>query len=403
MPKRSRPILAALMLVVTVFLALAPRAQTAPARSATRTLLQNPGFERSLGSHPWMPTDWDTSMADLPTVFFGRDSFLVHGGKWVANIANISEAFPMAHNWSQTLLVGRESWGKVAVFKVWARDNGLEGRAYVMVQAYRDTVTRMARIWNVDRDEARSRLGIHAMDDPFLDLGWKRTQFDEQITDWVQREARAYVPPGTNVLFVRCGLLGIGQVLFDDASLTFEDAAPTAIPAAGVNLLRESGFEDHALAWDIALPPYEGAKAEIDTTVAHSGRASLRLTNFFDGIVQTRIGAGQPFEGRNLRGQHVRLTAWFKGDSLAGSPSLKIYAHGLRTHATQSGGTVGASGTWDWQEMSMEFDIPDDAELVWANCMTYAPARGTLWIDDAKFEVVGPTAKPPKPGAPAKH
>jgi hypothetical protein len=349
-----------------------------------------------------MPADWDTSMANLPTVFFGRDSFLVHSGEWAANIANLSMAFPMAHNWSQTVLVGPEAWGKVAVFKVWARSNGLEGPAYVMVQAYRDSVTRMARIWNVDRDEALARLDINAIDDPFLDLGWKRTQFDEPITEWVQREARAYVPPGTNVLFLRCGLLGMGQVLFDDASLAFEAARPTARPAPGENLMRESGFENHALAWDLAIPPYEGTKVATDSTVAHTGRASLRLTNFNDGLIQTRIGAGQPFEGRNLRGLRVRLTAWFKGDSLDNGAMLKVYAHGLRTRMTQSSGAAPVTGTWDWRELSIEFDVPEDAELVWANCLAVAPSKGTMWIDDAKFEVLGPSQKPRKPIGRAK-
>src|SRR5260221_12260929 len=100
-----------------------------------RSLLQNPDFERGMPTHPWMPSGCDTSTADLPTVFFGRDSFLVHSGKWAVNVANMSARFPMAHNWSQTLLVGPETWGKVAVFKVWTRSNGLEGRAYIVVQA----------------------------------------------------------------------------------------------------------------------------------------------------------------------------------------------------------------------------------------------------------------------------
>ena len=73
-------------------------------------------------------------------------------------MANMSAAFPMAHNWSQTLLVTPDMWGKTAVFKAWTRSNGLEGRAYVLVQAYSDTATKMGRIWGVDHDEALRRL-----------------------------------------------------------------------------------------------------------------------------------------------------------------------------------------------------------------------------------------------------
>ena len=402
MPKPSRVFLAAAMLLVAVVAVVAPRPAVA-ARPGARSLLQNPDFERSIATHPWMPSGWDTSMADLPTVFFGRDSFIVHGGRWAVNVANMSAAFPMAHNWSQTLLVGRETWGKEAVLKVWTRSNGLDGRAYIMLQAYCDTASRMSRIWNVDRDEALKRLGIAKIDDPFLDLGWKRTQFDDPLTEWVQREARAYIPAGTNVMFVRCGLLGTGQVLFDDASLRFENAPPPTRPAKGENLFAEPGFEQHALAWDVAIPPYEGAKVVVDSTVAHSGRCSIRLADFHDGLVEARMGVGQPFEGRRLRGQRVRLSAWFKGDSLQGTALVKIYAQGMRTHVLQSPAAELMSGTWDWKQLAIELDIPDDAELVWANLQALAPATGTVWMDDASFEVIGPaTSKPGTPAAPKK-
>ena len=406
MPKSARVILVVALLLCTGLAAFAPHRADA-AKPSAKSLLQNSDFERGLATHPWMPSGWDTSMADLPTVFFGRDSFIVHTGKWAVNVASMSGAFPMAHNWSQTLLVGPETWGKTAVLKVWVRDNGIDGRAYILLQAYADTVTRMSRIWNVDRDEALKRLGIAKIDDPLLDLGWKRTQFDEPLTDWVLREARAYVPAGTNVLFARCGLMGTGQVMFDDASLTFEKAPPPTHPAIGANLFAEPGFEQHGLAWDVAIPPYEGAKVVIDSTVAHSGRCSVKLADFHDGLVEARMGVGQPFEGRSLRGQRVRLSVWMKGDSLGGTALVKIYAQGLKTHVLQSPAAELMSGTWDWHQLAIELDIPDDAELVWANCLALAPAVGTVWMDDAKFEVVGPAKKVPPPPAstqkPAKH
>lgn len=392
--------IAALGLLLFAAAVFAPSAPAAPARAA-KALLLNGDFERGLSTHPWMPSSWDTSMADLPTVFFGRDSFLVHSGKWAVNVANMSAAFPMAHNWSQTLLVTPDMWGKTAVFKAWTRSNGLEGRAYIVVQAYSDTASKMGRIWGVDHDEALRRLNINKIDDPLIDLGWKRHTFDDPLTEWVPREVRTFIPPGTNVLFVRCGLLGTGQVLFDDASLTLESTPALAKPAKGENLFLEPGFENRALAWDLALPPYEGSKVETDTTVAHSGRASLLVRDFHDGLVETRIGAGQPFSGRALRGQRVRLSGFFKGDSLESMCYVKVYAHGMKTHVTQSPGAELLSTTWDWKELSIEFDVPEDAELVWANLIVTAPARGRVWIDDARFEVVGPSrtaaAAPKKP------
>src|SRR5258706_4113383 len=82
--------------LLLVIAALAPHpAGAGPVRGtgtppAGRSLLQNPDFERGMPTHAWMPSGWDTSTADLPTVFFGRDSFIVHGGKWAVHIANMS-------------------------------------------------------------------------------------------------------------------------------------------------------------------------------------------------------------------------------------------------------------------------------------------------------------------------
>jgi hypothetical protein len=132
------------------------------------------------------------------------------------------------------------------------------------------------------------------------------------------------------VIFVRCGLLGTGQVLFDDASLAFTAGGPPPKFAKGQNLLMDPSFEEHALNWDLAIPPHEGSKVIIDSTVAHTGRMSVRLADFWDGLVEARIGVGQPFDGRGLR-PRVRLSSWFKGDSLKGVSYVKIYAQGLTT------------------------------------------------------------------------
>jgi len=391
-----RALVAAASLLALSLVPLAPHA-VGTARAAGKTagnLLQNGDFERTLAGHAWMPAGWDTSLADLPTVFFGRDSFLVHGGHWSVNVANMSTAFPMGHNWSQTLIVGREAWGKLATLKVWSRSNGVEGRAFILMQAYSDTASKMARIWGTDHDEALRRLGIGKLDDPLLDLAWKRVWFDDPMGDWVEREAKFTVPEGTNVLFVRCGLVGTGQVLFDDASLTLTSAPPPPRWAKGQNMFLDPSFEQRAMVWDIALPPYEGAKVTADSTVAHTGRWSVRLSDFWDGLVEARIGVAQPFDARSLRGQRLRLTAWFKADSLHGSAYVKIYSQGLKSRVKQSPGAELLSGTFDWQPASIELDVADDALEVWADIQAAAPAHGTVWIDDASLEIVGPALKP---------
>lgn len=378
----------ALFALVLGLIAAAPAEAQRGASSASRNLIENPGFELGRPGHDWLPAGWDTSQAGLSTVFFGRDSFLVHSGRYVVNLANTSTVFPMAHNWNQTIAVGPSAWGKVARLRVWTRCNGLQGRAYIMVQAYRDTLTRLAMDWKVDREEARRRVGINKVDDPAMDLGWSRTQFDDPLTGWIEREASVFVPPLTNVLFVRAGMFGTGQLLVDDASLTLE-AAPAPRPvAAGVNLLADPSFEaGSALAWEQVVPPYEGARIDVDSTVARTGRRSVRLSNMFDGLVQTRMGVCQPF-GRELSGKRVKLGAWFRGDSLKGTAYVKCWAQSPRNGTTSSPGRDLLSGTFDWTYIESEYDVPQGTDIVWAWYLLNAPAEGTLWIDDATFEVV---------------
>jgi hypothetical protein len=107
-PFRLLVTVAVVAAAVATSLVVPARAQkpSAAKRPVAKSLLLNADFEKGLAEHPWMPTAWDTSIADLPTVFFGRDSFLVHRGQWAVNVANMSAAWPLGHNWSQTILVG---------------------------------------------------------------------------------------------------------------------------------------------------------------------------------------------------------------------------------------------------------------------------------------------------------
>lgn len=409
----SRLSLACAVCLLTALLAGSVVAQTAaPARNAapappaaapptpsSGNLLGNPGFENPLPGHPWMPADWDTSDSGLPTVFFGRDTFLVHGGTYAVNVANTSTLYPMWHNWSQTVLVGPEAWGKDVVFSVWTRSNGLQGRAYVLLQAYRDTVGKMARVWGLERDLAAKRLTINKVDDPLVDFGWKRVYFSEPETEWVRREMRVYVPASTNVIYVRCGLLGTGQVIFDDASLTLEPARPAPAVEAGKNLLADPGFEGDGNAWEYAMPPYLGMRIDRDTTRAHSGKACARFHCEGDGLVKMRTGVCQAFGGRALQGKRLRLSAWVSTDSLKELAFIRLYCHSLSRGVLQSEPSQAFSLTTAWTPISVEMDVPPDAYEVWAWLAYNAPGAGYAYFDDASLEVVEParSGQPPPP------
>jgi hypothetical protein len=392
----SRSPLSSVPCLVALCLALLAVPCAAAAAVPSQEMLLNPGFEDSLEAHPWMPAAWDTSLTDLPTVFFGRDTFLVHSGHYAVSIANTSLLVPVWHNWNQSVMVGPEAWGKDVVFKVWTRSNGVQGRAYVLVQAYRDTIGKMAKTWQLPRNMAAKRLGINKLDDPLLDTGWKRLYFSDAETEWVQREVRAYVPTSTNMIYVRCGLAGTGQVLFDDASLRLEAAqAPAAVPA-GWNLLADPGFEGDGNLWEYSMPPYDGQRIEQDTAVAHSGRASIRFRSAAEGYVQARAGVCQVYD-RRLAGKRLRLTGWVKTDSVRlGTAYTRLYSNSLGQGLVQSEPGPAYDLTHDWTRVTLETDVPRDAVEVWAWFAWSVPATGTVWYDDVSLEVVGPagTARP---------
>jgi hypothetical protein len=391
-----------------VALAVGTAAQAAPTRSGSarpaspRNLLSNPGFEQGTPDHPWMPAAWDTFQSGLNTVFFGRDTALAHGGRYSVSVANLSTYVPMFHNWSQTLLVGRELWGKDLVFTVWSRTTSLQGRAYVLLQAYRDTVTKMSRIWGIEREAARERLHIMKADDPLMSLGWDRQYFSEPETDWTRREVRVFVPPSTDVIVVRCGIFGVGQVLFDDASLTVEAARPPEELPLHTNLLKDPGFEGEGNDWEYSIPPYEGMQIERDTTVVHSGHASIRMEGGATGPVPVRAGVCQLIPNRGLAGKRIRLSGWVRTDSLQGQAYVMVYCSTIDgdVHETTSG-EFGMNTPWT--QTAMEVDVPPGTYMIWGWFLFNAPAQGRLFYDDCSLEIIGPAdyvtkgTPPPKP------
>jgi hypothetical protein len=241
---------------------------------------------------------------------------------------------------------------------------------------------------------------INKLDDPFQNLAWKRMYFSDTETEWVKREVRVYCPPLVNVIFVRCGLLGTGQVMFDDASLTYAAPRPPDPIAENVNLLADPSFERTGDDWEYSLPPYDGLIAEVDSSVAHSGKAAMYVESGVDGIVEARAGVCQSIVNRALSGKRMRVTAYVKTDSLGAVPYVIVYC-------STAGGDVRESppreisGTVDWTKITHEFDVPKNTYMVWAWFVYDAPAHGKLWWDDASLEVVGPAltagTKPIKP------
>jgi hypothetical protein len=402
-----RPLVVALLAAATVtsaaHAATAPAAKRASATPPSVNLLLNPSFEEKLSNHAWMPAGWDTFPSSLSTVFFGRDTMVAHTGHWSVNVASVSTRVPMWHNWSQTLIPPRSVWGKDVVFTIWTRSLGLQGRAYTLVQAFRDTIGKVAFEQGIPRDTAVTRLGYVVTAQPIVLMGWKRLYFSEEETDWVKRELRMYVPPGTNVIVVRAGLFGTGQVAFDDGALVAVSAAALQPVALKHNLLKDPSFEGDGNDWEYSMPPFPGLVIERDTTVARFGHASMHADPAGNGALQVRSGVGQTIDARPLAGKRVRFSAWVKADSLVGLTYVSL-------RCTTPGGEVPGpspeqhSGSFDWRKLTVERDVPGDALTLGAYVEFNCPATGQLWFDDASLEVIGPaeyiTKKLPRPVPP---
>jgi len=265
----------------------------------------------------------------------------------------------------------------------------------VMVQCYRDTVTLYAREKNISRDQARKELGFHFADDPQLELGWARQYFSDEVSDWTERKVRVFVPPTTDLILVRCGIYGPGQVWFDDATLTAEPARAPAPIVLGKNLLANPGFERPLDDWEFSMPPTPGAVIVADSTTAHSGRYSALLTVAQRPGFETFQNACQVFNARNLSGKRVRISGWCKTQDLNSSSAyLQVYATGLYgVDGSLAGDAI--SGTNDWTFYSTEWDVPKETYTVWARA-GFLALPGKCWWDDLKFEVIG-DARPPAP------
>jgi hypothetical protein len=369
----------------------------AGARADEKNLFTNGGFEETLKGHPWMPAGWDTSRAGTETVFFGRDAFSAHSGGFGVSVANASTTLPLYHNWSQTIDVGPESWGKDLVLKVWTKSNGVDGRGYVLLQAFRDTVGKVARQLGVSRDVAGRRAGFPGVNDPIADLAWKRVTFDDPETDWVPREVRVYVAPTTNIVTARLGLYGTGQVMFDDVSLAMVDAQPAPEVPLNTNLLQNPGFEGSLLGWEVSMPPFPPFIADRDSTVAHTGKSSMHMF-VKSGLVSGRTGVAQVFSNRALIGKRLRLTAFAKAESLQSQIGLQLFFH-TTTGMKVEKSSMQVYGTTGWKPMIVESDVPPDTYEIWAWIMYTAPIPGHAYFDDLSLTVVGPANGQPTPDA----
>jgi hypothetical protein len=360
-------------------------AAAVPAPAEGQNLLTNPSAEDGT---LLAPTGWDSSLTQVPTARFGWDSQEAHDGKRSLYIINTGNVIPVWHNWSQTLAGVNDLGGKELTLRAWVKTRNLSGKAYLLLQAYRDTVLIEALKRGLPRNRVRELMHIKPADDPQLEMGWVRKQVSGDHDQWTPLEVKVYVPPSTNMVFVRGGIFGVGEVWFDDFSLTASTPAPEKPFPLARNLLVDPGFEDNLDSWELSLPPLEGLRVELDGQVTHSGTQSVRFESQRHPPFQLFSHVCQVFNTRALSGKRVRMSGWIKTDHLdAGSAFFSVVATG-QYGSFRPVIPDGVSGTRDWTFQSYECDIPRDTYTVWARA-AYTTSEGKVWFDDVKFEVLG--------------
>ena len=142
----------------------------------------------------------------------------------------------------------------------------------------------------------------------------------------------------------------------------------------GVNFVTNPGFETDAV-WDAC-----GDGFEIDDTVAHWGRRSMRCTNA--ALTDTR-GARQVITFEPPIQHPFRVAGWARAENAVLGQDFDIYLDLHYADGTPLWGQIAAfkPGTHDWQYSEHIFDVAKPVKTIEVHVL-FRKAQGTVWFDD---------------------
>jgi hypothetical protein len=382
----NRIVASAVLLSSLVLSAVAFQPQTADAQAGPN-LLANPSFEEG---GLFTPTDWDTTVAGVPTVLFYWDPDVTHGGKKALSIVNAGDMIPIWHNWNQMIPNAQKYADKDLELSVWTRSAQLSGRGYCMVQCYRDTVMNHAIAHNMTREQARKEMGYKYADDPQLEMGWARQVLlgRELGLDAAQGEGLRAADDRPHRRALRPVRPGPGVVRRRLADRHAREAGGR--DRARPQSAGEPGLRARARRVGV-LDPSDAGRHHRDGL---DGRAQRPLLRDDDDAAEARLpdlpGRGAGVQRAQPLGKRVRMSGWCKLENINDTSAyLSIYATGLYGVDGSLAGDA-LSGTKDWTYYTVEWDVPKDSYTVWARA-GYQTTLGKCWWDDLKFEVLGDT------------
>ena len=163
-------------------------------------------------------------------------------------------------------------------------------------------------------------------------------------------------------------------------------AAPRAIdPCADLGPALDLDFEAGGTGWSLR-------EAVVDTTSAHHGGKSLRLSRAGDGRGFAVASQVVPIE--RARGRQVRLRGWVKtADMRDGYAGLWMRAdQGRESVAFDNMHDRGLSGNRDWTAVEVAFDVPVEATALIVGALF--SGKGTAWVDELTLDISAASTEP---------
>jgi C-terminal processing protease CtpA/Prc len=123
-----------------------------------------------------------------------------------------------------------------------------------------------------------------------------------------------------------------------------------------------------------------------DTTIAHNGRASIRIFADDEPTSFANVSANLP--AQPYAGHRIQFSVFLRSASMEGQGGqLWARADDANRHSVafiNSGATTSFRGTTDWTQLTVSLDIPVGAVQLYVGAL--ALGAGTLWVDDVHLE-----------------
>lgn len=139
--------------------------------------------------------------------------------------------------------------------------------------------------------------------------------------------------------------------------------------------------------WFVGGDAPQDFQIAVDTDVAHSGRASLRVSA--DDEPSGFAGVSTSVSAKPYANQRVRVSAYLRTASLAGQGAAlwaRSDADGKRVAFTTTQGRSYLGGTMEWTPVLVELAVPANASTILVGALS--TGRGTMWVDDVRLEIV---------------